>query len=191
MGDNVGDVADPDAFLLLRLRGVRNGVPAEVKAVRFAQTEDEAERAAQRMNAENTDSSVEYSWTAAVAQGNGEYAFGTHTRDPAEDTVPWAPEHNQDQLCAFCEASRPLYVHRLDPTQREFRVGGDARTWPTFLATCAHCEASVLNGDDPALLRLMTWEDDDMVRTAALSAFRASDLGSEPLPEGPPDTVRL
>ena len=184
-------MADHGAYVLLRIHGVRHGVPTDIAVVEFFETEDGAEQASQRLNSQNTESTVEYTWTVAVAQGNGEYAFGTHTRDPAEDTVPCSPERNQDQLCGFCEASRPLYVHRLDPTQRGFRVGGDGRTWPTFLATCARCEALVLNGDDPALLRLMTWEDDDMLRTAALSAFRASDLGSEPLPEGPPDTVRL
>jgi hypothetical protein len=183
-------VAAGDAFVLLRLHAMRGGVPVSVEAVRLVQTQSEAERAVRRLNDENTDGAVEYGWTVASVQANGEFAFGIHTRDPDEDTMPWAPEHNQDQLCAFCEAGRPLYVHRLDRTQREFRVGGDARTWPTFLATCARCEALVLNGDDPALLRLMTWEDDDMSRTAALSAFRASDLGSEPLPEGPPDTAR-
>jgi hypothetical protein len=182
-------VADPDAYVVLRLRGVRYGVPEEVEAVRLVNTEAEAEQAAQRMNAEDTDSNVEYSWIAAVAQGNGEYAFGTHTRDPTEDETPWAPADNQDQSCAFCGASRPVFVHRLDPDRVQFRVYGKGHTLPSFWAACARCEAQVSAGDDTALLRLMAWEDDDLSRDAALAAFRASDLGGEALDEGPPDTV--
>jgi hypothetical protein len=175
---------------VLRLHGVRYGVPAEVEAVRFLETQVEAEQAVQRLNGENTDSTVEYSWTIAVSQGNGEYTFGTQVRDPDEHDTPWVPADNQDQSCAFCGASRPLFVHRLDPAHIEFRVYGKGRTLPTSWAACARCEALVSNGDDPALLRLMTWEVDHPSREAALTAFRAADLGSEPLVDGPPDTVR-
>jgi hypothetical protein len=184
-------VAGRDAYVLLRLHRVRYGVPVEVESVRLLETEAEAEQAVQRMNAGNTDSTVEYSRTIAVAQGNGEYAFGTHTRDRAEDDAPWAPADNHDQSCGFCGVSRPLFVHRLDPAQVEFRVYGKGCTLPTFWAACARCEALVSGGDDPALLRLMTHEEeDDLSREATLAAFRASDLSSEPLGEGPPDTVR-
>ena len=104
---------------------------------------------------------------------------------------PWAPEHNQDQSCAFCGVSRPIFVHRLDPAHVRFLVYGKGCTLPTFWAACARCETLVSSEDDPALLGLMTYEDrDDLSRHAALSAFRASDLGSEPLLEGPPDPVR-
>jgi len=49
----------------------------------------------------------------------------------------------------------------------------------------------VAERDDDALLRLMLWEkEDEEGRRAALAAFHAADLGSEPLPDGPPDTVR-
>jgi hypothetical protein len=184
-------VSDPDAYVLLRLHDVRHGVPAEVEAVRFLQTEAEAERAAQRMNADNVDSTVQYSWTVAVAQGNGEYAFGTQVRDTAGDDRPWAPAHNQDQLCEFCGVSRPVFVHRLDPAHVEFRIYGKGYTLPAFWAACVRCNALISDGDDARLLELMTHvEADDLFRQAMLAAFRASDLGSEPLAEGPPNPVR-
>ena len=178
-------MASGSAFVVLRLRGVRHGVPADVEAVRVFETAAEAEEAVKRLNGENTDCTVEYRWQVAVAQGNGEYAFGTTVRDA--DDQPRVPEHNQDQGCAFCGVSRPVFVHRLDPAHVEFRVYGKGSTfWPA----CARCEALVADGDDGALLRLMTWEDDDRSRRSALAAFRASDLGGEPLAEGPPDLVR-
>jgi hypothetical protein len=182
-------VAARDAYVLLRLHGVRHGVPTDAAVVEFFETEEEAEQATLRLNTENTDSTVEYSWSIAVAQGNDEYAFGTHVRDPAEDDKPWVPEHNQDQSCAFCEASRPVFAHRLDPDHTQFRVHGKGRTLPTFWAVCARCETLVAARDDSELLALMTWDDDDRSREATLAAFRASDLGSERLGEGPPDTV--
>lgn len=101
---------------------------------------------------------------------------------------PWAPEHNQDQSCAFCGVSRPVFVHRLDPAHFEFRAFGKGHTLPTFWTACTRCEALVSSGDDDALLQLMTFEEeDDLLRQSALAAFRASDLGGEPLAEGPPD----
>lgn len=104
---------------------------------------------------------------------------------------PWAPEHNQDQSCAFCGVSRPVFVHRLDLAHVQFRVYGKGCTLPTFWAACRRCEALVAAGDDSALARVMAYEEeDDLSRQAALSAFRASDLGGEPLAEGPPDPVR-
>ena len=73
----------------------------------------------------------------------------------------------------------------------QFRVYGKGHTLPTFWAACARCEALVSQGEDAALLHLMTYEEgDELAREAALAAFRASDLGSESLVEGPPDTVR-
>ena len=107
------------------------------------------------------------------------------------EAQPWAPEHNQDQTCAFCGVSRPTFLHRLDPAHVQFRVYGKGHTLPTFWAACARCEALVSQGEDAALLHLMTYEEgDELAREAALAAFRASDLGSESLVEGPPDTVR-
>jgi hypothetical protein len=104
---------------------------------------------------------------------------------------PWAPDHNQDQSCAFCGVSRPLFAHRLDPAHVEYRVSGRGYTLPSFWAACARCEALVGAGDDEGLLRLMAdEEDDDVSTTSALAAFRASDLGGEPLADGPPDGVR-
>jgi hypothetical protein len=101
---------------------------------------------------------------------------------------PWAPTHNQDQSCAFCGASRPSYRHRLDPAHVKFRVHGKGYTLPTFWAACSRCEEFVAAGDDGTLLSLMAHEGED--RHLSLVAFRAADLGSEPLPEGPPDTVQ-
>lgn len=104
---------------------------------------------------------------------------------------PWAPEHNQDQSCAFCGESRPVFVHRLDPEHVEFRVFGKGHTLPSFWAACTRCEALAATHDDDGLLRLMAGEEEDhLSRQAALTAFRASDLGGHPLAEGPPDPVR-
>lgn len=104
---------------------------------------------------------------------------------------PWAPATNHDQGCAFCGASRPSCFHRLDPNHVSFRAYSKGWTLPTFWATCARCEALVASHDDVALLRLMAYEEvDDELRRVSLEAFRAADLGGEPLAEGPPDTPR-
>src|SRR4051812_23849391 len=142
---------DHDAYVLLRLHGLRHGTPTDVEAVEFFETEAEAEQASQRLNSANTDGSVEYHWDIAVAQGSGEYVFGTHTRDPDGNDRPWVPADNQDQSCAFCGASRPHFAHRLDPAHTQFRVYGKGRTLPTFWAACARCEALVADRDDTAL----------------------------------------
>ena len=107
------------------------------------------------------------------------------------EAQPGAPDHNQDQSCAFCGVGRPTFLHRLDPTHAHFLVYDKGHTLPTFWAACARCDALVSAGEDAALLGLMTYEEEDgLAREATLAAFRASDLGSEPLVEGPPDTVR-
>jgi len=106
---------------------------------------------------------------------------------------PWAPSTNRDQSCAFCGAARPAFAHRLNPSHVQFRLYGKGHTLPTFWAACPRCEEFIAGGDDEALLPLMVHEDDDeddVARQAKLAAFRAADLGSEPLGEGPPDTVR-
>lgn len=104
---------------------------------------------------------------------------------------PWAPPHNQDQSCAFCGVGRPAFAHRLDPAQVQFRMFGKGYTLPTFWCTCTGCEALTANGDDDGLLRLLAREEaDDAARRGMLAAFRAADLGGEPLAEGPPDTFR-
>ena len=104
---------------------------------------------------------------------------------------PWTPPHNQDQGCAFCGASRPHFVHALDQARVRFRLYGKGYTLPTFWATCERCERLVVAGDDGVLVGLMAYEEDDVeARAASLAAFRASDLGSQSLAEGPPDPVR-
>jgi hypothetical protein len=103
---------------------------------------------------------------------------------------PWAPATNHDQSCAFCGAARPTNVHRLDPAHVHFNIYAKPHTLPTFWAACAPCEALVGAGNDRALLRLMSRDSDGVAPQAALAAFRAADLGGEPLPEGPPDTIR-
>jgi hypothetical protein len=108
-----------------------------------------------------------------------------------DEQRPWVPANNHDQSCAFCGAKRPLFVHRLEPGHVEFRLTGKGYTLRTFWAACARCEALVSDRDDAALLGLMHCEqEDDLWRAAGLAAFRASDLGSEALADGPPDTVR-
>lgn len=138
----------------------------------------------------------------AAARGTGR----AHARRPTEAAAveepalaftnmsgnePWAPSTNHDQPCAFCGTARPIFAHRLNPEHVEFRAYGKGWTLPTFWAACARCEALVARHDEDALLHLMAHgEDDDTLRRASLEAFRAADLGSEPLAEGPPDTLR-
>lgn len=105
--------------------------------------------------------------------------------------APWTPPHNQDQGCAICGAHRPTFVHPLDPAHVRYRLFGKGYTLPTFWATCQRCEVLVASGDDSALMGLML---EGMhvaeVRAASLEAFRSSDLGPQPLAEGPPDPTR-
>lgn len=103
----------------------------------------------------------------------------------------WAPLTNHDQSCAFCGATRPTFAHRLNPAHLQFRLYGKGYTLPAFWPACPRCEALVAEGDDESLLPLIAdQEQDDEARRVTLSAFRVADLGSEPLAEGPPDTVR-
>jgi len=77
----------------------------------------------------------------------------------------------------------------MEPPDTPGRFKG--HTLPSYWTTCGSCDALVAERDDDALLRLMLWEkEDEEGRRAALAAFHAADLGSEPLPDGPPDTVR-
>ena len=104
---------------------------------------------------------------------------------------PWAPQTNHDQSCAFCRAARPNFVHRLDPAHVQFRAYEKGYTLPSFWAACSRCETLLAEGDDEELLHLMAAsEGDAKVRQASLTAFRAADLGSESLADGPPDTIR-
>lgn len=85
------------------------------------------------------------------------------------------PRSNRDQSGAFCGKSRPLFVHRLDPAHGR-----------SFWATCGNCEELIAQGDDDALFRLMMRQEDDAVlQQASLDAFRAADLGTNPLEDAP------
>lgn len=98
---------------------------------------------------------------------------------------PWAPETSRDQRCAFCGDGEPRFVHRLDPAHVAFKAYDRGWTLPTFWAACARCDELVAGHDDDLLLSLMEHsEEDDQLRQASLAAFRAADLGSEPLPAG-------
>ena len=97
------------------------------------------------------------------------------------------PTSNRDQSCAFCGADQPSFAHRLDDRSVAYRFDDDGYTLPTFWATCAECERSVVAGDDAALLAQLVSQDveaDEGFGAATLVAFRASDLGATPLASG-------
>jgi len=92
------------------------------------------------------------------------------------------PLTNRNQSCAFCGASRPVFVHPLDARQVRFRVYDKGWTLPTFWTVCTDCELLIQGPDDEELLRRMAHEEDDeRLRRASFAAFRAADLGPTPL----------
>ena len=94
------------------------------------------------------------------------------------------PTSNRDQECTFCCASRPEFAHRLDARFVAFRCYGAGYTLPSFWATCAECEQSVVRGDDAVLLAHLVSNDVDgfeELGAASLDAFRKADLGPIPL----------
>jgi ribosomal protein S14 len=92
------------------------------------------------------------------------------------------PTTNRDQSCAFCGRSRPLFVHRFHLSSIRFRAYGRGRTLPTFWTVCERCEELVINGNDEELLLLMRHQEEDaLLRTATLTAFRSADLGASRL----------
>jgi hypothetical protein len=92
------------------------------------------------------------------------------------------PTTNRDQSCAFCGASRPQFVHRFHLSSIRFRVYGKGWTLPTFWAVCQRCQELVDKGTDEELLQLMRHQEEDaLLRTATLTAFRSADLGASRL----------
>jgi hypothetical protein len=102
---------------------------------------------------------------------------------------PDLPRTNRDQSCAFC-GDRSRFVHRLDRQHIGFRVHDKGWTLPTFWTACDACERLTERGADDELLdrmRAANHDEDAAVQRAALTAFRAADLGSSPLVDAPAD----
>ena len=81
-------------------------------------------------------------------------------------------------------AHDPRFAHRLDPKRAQFRVYDKGQTLPWFWTVCDSCEELVAGGNDGELLRLMIEKDDAadrILEAASITAFRAADLGADPL----------
>jgi hypothetical protein len=103
------------------------------------------------------------------------------------DRGHWLPASWVDQSCPFCGAT-PVWVHPLDPRHVRFHTPGRNQTTglPTFWTVCERCETLVRAGDDDALVEQMLSHDNGASQipgeaVAALAAFRAADLGAQPL----------
>jgi hypothetical protein len=106
---------------------------------------------------------------------------------PGEDGLP---TRSTNQSCALCGASRPQWIHPLDPDRVRYRVDGDGYTLPTFWCLCSRCERLYQRGLDEDLLDIMRaspewayFDQEDFGECVAqpLQVFRRADLEARKL----------
>jgi hypothetical protein len=82
--------------------------------------------------------------------------------DPIKYVVTWRQRTKQRaiqykggacQLCGYDRSSRALNFHHLDPSQKDFGIGGVSRSWEAIQAeldkcilVCANCHAEIHDG---------------------------------------------